>query len=231
MNICCLRMPEGSMMALNGSICLNLHSGHQKFSSALVYSAVCKSKSWKQYVHFSILAASMPMCPISLSFENGLVPNLFLKATQASKRIPRGSPRRSTSDWGKGISSGSCSGETSSNAPLVGCAKSHFLAPTARNRTNAPVSGGTQLVYCHFTRITPWPTSMTYNRGSFGCAGGAGSLSSPMQAGLLMADSQHQRLLMRNETMASYSIPSSRPVAMVSLAGAGMAPPVQRYQF
>jgi len=116
-------------------------------------------------------------------------------------------------------------------APLLGCAKSHFRAPTARNRTSAPVSGGTLLKYCHLTLIMPWLTSMTYNRGSLGATGGEGNFSSPMQAGLLIADSQHQRLLMRKDTMASYSMPSSRPAATVSLAGAGMAPPVHRYQF
>ena len=85
--------------------CLKRHNGHQKFSSALVYSAVCKSKSEKQYlmhsrlrpshvrprhrghVHFSTLAASMPMCPMSLSFENGPVPSLFLRHCSRSSRM------------------------------------------------------------------------------------------------------------------------------------------------
>lgn len=71
---------------------LKRHKGHQKFSNDRVYSAVCRSKSWKQYlrrltwhekgslahVHFSSRAANIPMCPISLSFENGPVPSLFL---------------------------------------------------------------------------------------------------------------------------------------------------------
>lgn len=43
------------------------------------------------------------------------------------------------------------SGETSIKAPLLGCAKSHFLAPTARNLTSAPVNGGT------------WPTFLGQN--------------------------------------------------------------------
>ena len=35
-----------------------------------------------EHVHFSIRAANIPMCPISLSFEKGPVPSLFLASEQ-----------------------------------------------------------------------------------------------------------------------------------------------------
>mmetsp|Transcript_97257 Transcript_97257/g.275190 ORF Transcript_97257/g.275190 Transcript_97257/m.275190 type:complete len:287 (+) Transcript_97257:1577-2437(+) len=57
-----------------------------------------------------------------------------------------------------------------------------------------------------------------------------GCFGSPIHAGLLTGDSQHHRPLMRKATMASYSMPSSRPLAVVSDAGAAMAVPPQRYQ-
>lgn len=37
-----------------------------------------KPKHTAGHVHFKYLAASIPICPMSLSFENGPVPSLFL---------------------------------------------------------------------------------------------------------------------------------------------------------
>mmetsp|Transcript_72469 Transcript_72469/g.223955 ORF Transcript_72469/g.223955 Transcript_72469/m.223955 type:complete len:288 (+) Transcript_72469:1688-2551(+) len=93
-----------------------------------------------------------------------------------------------------------------------------------------PDRGGTAVKSCHFTRMWHCVWSTMKSRGSFGAPGSPGCFSSPIHAGLLIGDSLHQRPLMRNATIASYSMPSSKPFAMVSVAGAGIAVPPHKYQ-
>mmetsp|Transcript_66356 Transcript_66356/g.186906 ORF Transcript_66356/g.186906 Transcript_66356/m.186906 type:complete len:405 (-) Transcript_66356:262-1476(-) len=207
-------------------MCLNRHMGHQKQSALFVYSACCKSKSTKQYVHFTSLGIGLPRHTGSLSCEYGPCPSLFLKATSVSYRMPGCNPTTSTSRAGNGTGSGSC-GTRRLVAELTYC---QDLAPSARNLTEMPVSGGTTVNVCHLTRMWFLFASTTNSRGSLGVPGMPGSFRSPMHADLLTGDSSHQRPLTRNATVASYSIPSSRPRATVLQSGAGMAVPPQRYQ-
>mmetsp|Transcript_14771 Transcript_14771/g.44371 ORF Transcript_14771/g.44371 Transcript_14771/m.44371 type:complete len:253 (-) Transcript_14771:306-1064(-) len=58
-----------------------------------------------------------------------------------------------------------------------------------------------------------------------------GSFFWPMHAGLLTSEATPHLPLIRKDTTASYSMPTSSPEATVSCAGAFMAVPPQRYQF
>mmetsp|Transcript_57579 Transcript_57579/g.184878 ORF Transcript_57579/g.184878 Transcript_57579/m.184878 type:complete len:369 (+) Transcript_57579:1177-2283(+) len=172
------------------------------------------------------LGVGLPMHTMSLGGEVGPWPSLFLKAIAASYRTPGCRPCTSASRAGAGTGSGSfCT-----TCHVVESTNCHVREPNGRNFTVMPVSGGTTVMVCHLTRMWHWCWSTTKSRGSFGQSGRPGCFTSPIQAGLLTGDSLHQRPLMRKATIASYSMPSSMPLATVSDAGAAMAVPPQRYQ-
>mmetsp|Transcript_9494 Transcript_9494/g.21075 ORF Transcript_9494/g.21075 Transcript_9494/m.21075 type:complete len:273 (+) Transcript_9494:1171-1989(+) len=207
-------------------MCLKRQTGHQKFSGFRVYRVCCRSKSLKQNMHFIGCGMGLPMQTTSLGPEKGPRPSLFLNAMAASYRTP----------WSRSqMSSWPAEGETRSTSSDVICPEGltfcHSFPPTALKCTAMPVTGGTVVGTIHLRRALQAATSRTKSRGSGGAAGVLGSLMSPMQPGLLTGVSPHQRPLMRKLAIASYSMPSSRPLAIVSEAGAAIAVPPQRYQF
>jgi hypothetical protein len=73
----CLLPPglkKSNFWLIMGHQLLYLHDAHKNYQKL----SPPKQHPQRGHVHFSNLAASIPMCPMSLSFENGPVPSLFL---------------------------------------------------------------------------------------------------------------------------------------------------------
>mmetsp|Transcript_93944 Transcript_93944/g.148451 ORF Transcript_93944/g.148451 Transcript_93944/m.148451 type:complete len:238 (+) Transcript_93944:474-1187(+) len=205
---------------------LNLQEGHQKCSGALVYSACCRSKSLKQYMHFISLGHGLPIQAASLGRDGGPNPILFLSKMLASYRTPGRRPITSISLTGGRIGSVS----SACGKPVFGGTLNHSRPPTDLTFTKTALTGGTVVGNFHFTRIF-WLPSRDHMYGSLGTPGTPGSFNSPIQAGLLSFDSAPHLPITKKLTTASYSIPSSKPFAKVSCAGAGIAVPPTKRQF